>query len=185
MVETSSEFWEEIDNEKQIRYDERIARELLKLFGIPISTTQRLKNQSLEGVNPKAQGFTPEWVSWYLTCPIIFHAFKDYRLADAEFLSPEQILWSSTLGPKWDRIWTRLWRSVRSEFPSSTYVAVCFRPGWGRGTMVVHNYSPMTECVNLHGMYFAHRDVHGTFYIQYLRDLVRALLEHWAPVLQN
>ncbi len=182
-------FFENINTDKQIRYEERVARQLLKLWGVPASTSSWLQRKAAKGAADRIEGFTPEWISEYYNCPIYFKAYKDYAIdkdEHGEFLSPADSLWYVPMGPKWNRVWVEMWESFRESMSDSgECIAVCFKPCWARATMVVHDYAQVLDSRKMRGMYLSYRDDQGRYFMHYLRDLIPVLLEHWRPELYS
>lgn len=174
-------YFEFVNNEKQTRYSVRIATELLRKFGCSTVNISYLKMLS-EKDNPV--GFTPEWISDYTSCPIVFRSHKDYHVErDPKLFFPEPNYLLAHKGRRsagWDKVWDELWTDM-CEFNTNRYLAVCFRPKWAEHTLVLHNYVPTLDARNLSGWTMVYRDDDGTHILQYLGDLTKVLLDNWRP----
>lgn len=189
----ASLFFEGENSVKQDRYDSRIAKEICKRLGYSAFETRFLEQAASSG---DAYGFTPEWVSDYLHCPIFFSAVRDFWLEKANstfFPDPTRLLKrkgrknvsrKSTRAKTWSQVWEELWGSMKCH-SNEKRLAVCFRPKWAEQTLVLHNYNMVLQCTGLNGwlMYYKWND--GATILQYLPDLITALRDNWeVPLLQ-
>lgn len=137
------EYFEELDNEKQVRFEGRIAREILSGLGFSRTVIAYLDKLAIEktGVD---EGFSPEWVSDHLMCPITFMAIKEFSInKEGGFPSLEWLLDHGTFG-KFTSTFLKTWEEAKARFHSE-FVAVCVRPNWAKRTLVMHNYAAVTR----------------------------------------
>jgi len=177
-----AEYFEERDNDKQMRYDTRITREIARGLSLSTLSIKALESRVRDGAT-QATGFTPEWLSDELHCPILFRALRDYHLETGKdaFPAPTYLLSrQGRRGQQWAKIWDKLWLDTQKSFPD-TYLAVCFRPKWAEHTVVLHNYDPILRHRDMGGWLMWYKWEEGSTIVQYLKDLILALKKDWEP----
>ncbi len=177
-------YFEELDGEKQGRFDQRISREILKLMGVKPVAISILSKMSEQEAHP-ALPFSPEWVSDMVGSPIIFRAVKDYEVnKEGGFPTPTQLLHKWLTGGRYRRSWYMLWGETLDRHKSTgKNLAACFRPCWAKETMVIHDYEPMLRTSNLGSGSLFWRSSEGNYIIlSTLKTLVCTLLAvGWQP----
>jgi len=179
--------YEESDNKKQKTYERRIAHEIAKSFGIQAVQRSILERQA-NAHTADVDGFSPEWLSDHVNCPIMFHAIRDYHLeqgASSYFPQPNSLLnRKGRRGEAWSASWDKLWADHRAAYPDC-FLAVCFRPKWAEHTVVIHNYVSILQSTKVRGWMLYHRWETGETFVHYLKDLLVHLGEHWKPALPS
>lgn len=172
-------YFEALDEEKQQRYERRVAEEILSGLGFTRSQVVVMEHVARDETGVE-HALTPEWVSHHLSCPVAFMAIKDYRInAQGGFPTPEWLLNHVSFG-KFSLAFLKTWEEAKSRF--DRYVAVCIRPAWAERTLVMHNYDAVTrytpgiDKVPAHLMW-PRSD--GVIIMQYLRDALQVLNANW------
>ena len=182
------EIFDRLDSSKQITFARRVCHELIKGWGLQSAMGQFFRG---EAATSNTGEMTPEWLSDYAGCPIMFRSVKDYQLeqvfdAGREIGVPDP-LWlldHRIDGPKTHKVWAKLWQDTREQFGQHHHVATCFRVKWGAHTLALHNYTqtllhvPSSEYPVRGGSLVWVTD-QGTVILQYLRDLLSVLRKNW------
>lgn len=167
-------FFTEVDNKKQMRFEERVCSEILRGLGKPASLIAHYRSEARSSASA-VDGFTPEWLSDYEGWPIVFRAVRDYHVEKAAGFPDLVWLLDHRLGgPKTKSIWEKLWLETLDRYNTSIYAAVCFKPDWASHTVAIHNYSKGLTQINppVKGGAYVWMTDHGLMVMQYLRDLL-------------
>lgn len=175
-------YFEKSNASKQLRYDARIAHEILKFMGLGAMGGVLKSLAARECSDDDA--FNPEWLVEHIRCPIYFRAIRDFHLEQRNSLpDPVALIHKWTMMGKWRKAWDEVWQETLDRaIAHRPYVAACFRPSWAEDTIALHNYEHLIRTPGLNGGSLI-RCVGGSFIIfSTLKDLVRALLESgWRP----
>jgi hypothetical protein len=171
-----------LDDDKQERYDSRIARIVMKHYGLSVAQIVTLNRRAKDTTG---EDITPQWLCDQLSCPVIFRAVKDFRFSkDDGFPNPAWLMDHFTLG-RFAPIWTKLWdETLELHGRDGRSLAVCFRPKWASGDMVLHEYLPVTRYSTPgKGVPFMlfRPTVRGAQILQYLKPMLEALSSYWKP----
>lgn len=177
-------YFEQLDSDKQDRYDNRIANEILKLMNVKSASIALLRRSSdLDGSSDGS--LTPEWVSSTLNSPVVFRAVKNYEIEKKSvFPTPTQLVNKFLHGNKYKKAWNELWlETLDRHGNSSLYCASCFRPTWAKHTMAVHNYDKVLNTPKLPSASLSWLDSNENIVIiSTLKSLISALIyTGWTP----
>lgn len=184
--DAAADFLDKLEQDKHERFDARVAEQVLKglhIFGASIALLRGIAQDQ----GTEVDGFTPEWVSDYLSCPVTFRAVKDFRLDTEDgFPDPLWLMSHYTYGPRFSAIWRAVWNETFDRFGgSSQYIAAVFRPKYAKGLLVLHNYEPVTRYTGSgSGRFMMLRATQrGPEILQYLKPMLDALRSEWTPVI--
>jgi hypothetical protein len=179
MVNEHQAFFDEIDNQKQERFDERVTHYICKQLGLSgVEISYLRSNASKE--KSALDGFTPEWLSEALVLPITFFAVKDYLLEKKDlFPEPLWLLEHRIDGKKCRKFYNKLWADIVPD-DGFGYAGCVFRTKWSNGLICLHNYKPVLDHVPsqsypVNGGFMTWRSEKGFIMLQYLKDIVSVL----------
>ncbi len=128
--------FDKVNSVKQARFERRVCKKLLRVLGASEVGIALLQRQGDEGA-PVICGFSPEWLSYELNCPVTIRAVRDFVLEQRDAFPPPSWFEHNTLDdrPTLRNLWTKLWTETIDRFGGNTGrcpVAVVFRPYWAR-----------------------------------------------------
>jgi len=184
-----NKFFARLDESKDISFDRRVCHDLLKGWGLQPTIRQFFRGEASTMTNSGEP--TPEWLSQYVGCPVLFRAVRDYHLErvfdpdkDRGVPDPNWLMSHRIDGPKTKRFWNRVWLDTQDQFGEQRYLAACFRVSWFPSVISFHNYLPAlsnkpSQRYPVRGGCMVWQTRDGVVVLQHLRDLLSTLSANW------
>lgn len=171
-------FFAKLGEQKQERFEATVCRAILRGFGISNVSAALLEKTAERGAGDTG-GFTPEWLSDHLGCPIVFRAVRDTQAADS--VVSLQWLFEHRLEHRASKFWTHLWEESLDRY-GERCICVCFKASWSSKQLCLHNYHHVLHAqAGTAGGVLSWYTTHGLICLQSLSDLLTVLSSRWRP----
>lgn len=166
-------FFDELDSDKQASFESRMCVNILRGLGFTHVEIASLRSEA-SAYATQVTGFTPEWISDRIACPMTFRAVADRRISDCVPTFEHLVMRGWPNSKRAGRAFEAIWSETVDRFGSGI-LCVGFRIMAVRDIVVLHNDVPASWLPGL-------RLFSGCeLWIQSLDNVLKNLLRRWQP----